>query len=106
MISFFKFLCKSPNWGSFTVETPTYDFTDFKPLTAEKFIENEVVFLKREYDKYPSILEKGYRIEVISSKLGDFISILFLSTLGYTAIEYLLHAFTGTYTYTLTTVFL
>ncbi|AMC11515.1 hypothetical protein Lupro_09655 [Lutibacter profundi] len=67
-----SFSVKAQIGGSFTAETPTYDFTDFKPLTAAKFIENEFVFLKREYDKYPSTLEKGYRIEVIPSKRQGF----------------------------------
>ncbi|AMC11518.1 hypothetical protein Lupro_09670 [Lutibacter profundi] len=51
--------------------------------------------LKGLYKKLP-----GINLNPIwASKLGDFISILFLSTLGYTAIEYLLHAFTGAYPY-------
>ncbi len=53
-------------------ETPKYDFSDFKPLTAQKFLETNFDFIKTEYLKSPETLIKGYRIEIIPSKRQGF----------------------------------
>ncbi len=42
-----------------------FDYSDFKPITPEDFVKKHFDFLKREYKKDPSILMKGYKIEVV-----------------------------------------
>lgn len=57
--------------GSFDDVRP-YDFSDFIPLTPKKFIETNFGIIKREYDKFPSTLVNGYRIEIIPNKRQGF----------------------------------
>lgn len=49
-----------------------YDQSDFKFLTAEKFLETNFNLIKKAYIKFPHILEKGYLIEVIANKRQGF----------------------------------
>ena len=42
-----------------------FDYSDFKPITPEAFVKKHFDFLKQEYKKDPTILLKGYKIEVI-----------------------------------------
>jgi hypothetical protein len=72
IITFWIIPVKAQIGGGFSTEIQTYDFTDFKPLSPEKFVETNFDKLKREYDKFPSTLVNGYRIEIIPNKRQGF----------------------------------
>jgi len=72
LIAFWVIPVKSQLSGGGFDDVSPYDFSDFKPLTPEKFIETNFGIIKREYDKFPSTLVNGYRIEIIPNKRQGF----------------------------------
>ena len=53
-------------------DKPVYDFSDFKPITPQKFVKQNFKKLQEQYKIDPSILDRGYRIEVIPAKRKGF----------------------------------